>query len=338
MTALDHGRRSGGSAASRRRELTRARVRATQRLRIMSAMAAAVSDRDVHGPTITDVVRLAGVSRKTFYEIFEDGADCLRSAIDHALALSTERASAGYHSSEDWVDAVRAGLTSLLQFFDDEPQMAWLCVVQSAAAGIAEFDRRGEVLDELARIVDEGRILARLQPPPLTAEGVVGGALSVVSRRLVNPEAGPLIDLVNPLMSVIVLPYRGNAVARDELSRRVSAAPVPPATRAHHDALEGLPMRLTNRTIAVLAVISEEPGLSNSQVSERAGVTDQGQISKLLARLSHLGLAENVGAGQPRGTANAWHLTLRGKELQDAIGLALRALSGNGSAANSMTA
>ena len=97
-------------------------------------------------------------------------------------------------------------------------------------------------------------------------------------------------------------------------------------------------MRLTHRTMAVLAAISAEPGLSNFQVSERAGVTDQGQISKLLARLSHLGLAENTGGGQSRGAANEWHLTPRGREVQEAIGHALLGFAREGGATAPMTA
>ena len=55
-----------------------------------------------------------------------------------------------------------------------------------------------------------------------------------------------------------------------------------------------------------------EPGISNRVVAERAGVTDQGQISKLLARLERLGLAFNSGNGHAKGEANAWTLTAAG--------------------------
>jgi DNA-binding MarR family transcriptional regulator len=79
-------------------------------------------------------------------------------------------------------------------------------------------------------------------------------------------------------------------------------------------------MRLTYRTIRVLAAIAAQADLSNSEVAERAGITDQGQVSKLLARLSRLGLIENTGAGQARGTANAWRLTREGRKLQRKIG------------------
>jgi DNA-binding MarR family transcriptional regulator len=78
-------------------------------------------------------------------------------------------------------------------------------------------------------------------------------------------------------------------------------------------------MRVTYRTARVLAAIAGQPGLSNREIGQRAGVNDQGQISKLLARLARLELAENVRAGQANGLPHAWRLTPRGKELERTI-------------------
>ena len=80
-------------------------------------------------------------------------------------------------------------------------------------------------------------------------------------------------------------------------------------------------MRLTYRTAQVLE--SASPGSRGSAtgvVAERAGVTDQGQISKLLARLERLGLAANGGNGHAKGEANAWTLTTLGREVAQRVG------------------
>jgi DNA-binding MarR family transcriptional regulator len=78
-------------------------------------------------------------------------------------------------------------------------------------------------------------------------------------------------------------------------------------------------MRLTYRTVRVLMAIGAQPGVSNRRVADAAGVSDQGQISKLLARLHHLGLIENNGFGQAKGESNSWYLTERGSEIEAAI-------------------
>jgi DNA-binding MarR family transcriptional regulator len=80
-------------------------------------------------------------------------------------------------------------------------------------------------------------------------------------------------------------------------------------------------MRLTYRTLMVLSAIAADPGASNRQIAQAAGVHDQGQISKLLGRLEKLGLIHNSGNGQPRGEPNAWTLAPRGQEVAQALGL-----------------
>jgi hypothetical protein len=54
-------------------------------------------------------------------------------------------------------------------------------------------------------------------------------------------------------------------------------------------------MPLGYRSSRVLAVIAAQPGASNREVADAAEVSDQGQISKLLVRLQHLGLIHNPG-------------------------------------------
>jgi AcrR family transcriptional regulator len=299
--------------------LSREQVVAAQRMRVVAAMVQVVCERGASTTTVGDVVARAGVSRKTLYRLFEDRDECLRAAFEHALALARRRAREASSEGERWIERVRFGLSALLRFFDDEPELARLLVVESAAAGPAVLARRGEVLEELALIVDEGRQLARRQPPPLTAEGVVGGVLGVVAAHLVRDDPGALHDLLNPLMSIVVLPYRGESTAQGQLSRRTPPRARTPSARVSPNPLDGLPMRMTYRTLAVLAAISAEPGLSNFEVSERAGIADKGQISKLLSRLSNLGLAENTGRGQALGAANEWQLTPRGAEVEAVI-------------------
>jgi DNA-binding MarR family transcriptional regulator len=72
-------------------------------------------------------------------------------------------------------------------------------------------------------------------------------------------------------------------------------------------------MRLTYRTARVLDCVADTPGISNRAVADHAGVSDQGQISKILARLERLGLLTNTGEGHAKGEANAWRLTPLGE-------------------------
>lgn len=139
-------------------------------------------------------------------------------AIEEALARAAERARAAYDSQHRWADRIRAGLSVLLEQFDEEPQLARLCVVHDSPAASAVLARRDEILAVLVRMIDDGRDSARRQPPPRTAEGVLAGTLGAIRARLLEADAGTLADLVNPLVSFIVLPYLGAAAARIELT------------------------------------------------------------------------------------------------------------------------
>jgi DNA-binding MarR family transcriptional regulator len=87
------------------------------------------------------------------------------------------------------------------------------------------------------------------------------------------------------------------------------------------DTLESLNIRRTYRTMRVLRSIQDRPGSSNKSVSRDAGIGDQGQMSKLLARLERLGLIENAAHGARDGMSNAWQLTALGRQLCDSLQL-----------------
>ena len=59
-----------------------------------------------------------------------------------------------------------------------------------------------------------------------------------------------------------------------------------------------LPVRATHRTMLVLRAIAAAPCSSNRQVAQIAGLSDEGQTSKLLARLAQRGVIENLGLGR----------------------------------------
>jgi hypothetical protein len=82
--------------------------------------------------------------------------------------------------------------------------------------------------------------------------------------------------------------------------------------------LTRLPVRATYRTTRVLSAIAGSPRLSNRDIADAAGLSDEGQTSKLLRRLQRRGLVENVGLGQAFGGANAWILTGYGEEVLEA--------------------
>jgi DNA-binding MarR family transcriptional regulator len=240
-------------------------------------------------------------------------------AFEHALALAGARASAAYDAQEGWLDGVRAGLVALFEFFDQEPALARYLVVHSTQAGAAVLERRSEVLDRLARVLDDERAPARGYPPPLTAQAVVSGVLGVLYERLSKRDPGALVDLAGSLMSFIVMPFLGARAARRELARFVEVTPTPLKPGLALEALRDAGGRLNHRAVSVLTVIGSEPGLNSRELASRDGVKDEGQMSRLLSRLERLGLIENTRDPQRRGDVKAWQLTIALDELEAAI-------------------
>jgi AcrR family transcriptional regulator len=313
-------RETGAHAARPGAEIAApSRVSDIQRQRILVAMADVTAERGAASVTVAHIVARSGVSRRTFYELFSDREACLLAALDQAIAYATAAVVPAYAASERWQERVRTGLTALLRFLDEEPAMARLCVVESLGAGPRALVRRTRIVRALIAAVDQGRGEAKAgkEPPPLAGEAVVGAVLAVVHARLIEHDSEPLSNLLPALMSTIVLPYLGQPAAEKELHK--PAPQLKTTTRVRKDPLDGLDMRLTYRTVRVLIAIGGHPRASNREVATAAGIADQGQISKLLARLQSLGLIHNDGQGPFKGAPNAWALTPKGQEVEHSI-------------------
>jgi AcrR family transcriptional regulator len=193
-------------------------------MRILSAMVTVASGRGAESAALAVVTQRAGVSRQTFYALFEDRQACLAAVFDEAVAIARKRASAAYDTEAKWADRVRASLLALLELADEQRELAQLCVGH-AVASPTMFLRREQVLDELIPTIDEGRSAppAARNPPPLTAHAVLGGALGLIYARLIARDRCSLVELCNPLMSLIVLPYLGASAARKEQDRPLPA-------------------------------------------------------------------------------------------------------------------
>jgi AcrR family transcriptional regulator/DNA-binding MarR family transcriptional regulator len=330
-------------------------VSEVQRARILTAMARVVAEHGVGSATVARVVSCAGVSRRTFYDQFTGCEDCFLAVFEDTIerASRVARGAVAAAGSSAWREQVRAGLAALLVFCEEESALGSLLIVDALGAGPRVLERRARVVEGLAVIVDRGCSQARggrstgvassSSSPSLTAEGVVGAVLSVIHARMLRHESqghrngvrsssrsrqtasgSSMLDLLNPLMGTIVLPYLGQAAAQKELAHSVPRAireqkTVGAPRHTNSNPLDGLNMRLTYRTLQVLATIASTPGVSNRQVADGAGIHDQGQISKLLTRLERLDLIHNTGAGQAQGEPNAWTLTPKGTAIQQAL-------------------
>ncbi len=311
----------------------RVQVAEMQRARLLGAAVATFAELGYSRASVAHITARARVSRRTFYDLFENREDCLLAVLEDAVAQIEGEIVAANLDGTPWRKRVRGGLLVVLSFFDRESMLARVCVVQALQGGPRVLAWREETLARLAGILDEGRGSGSRsrECTALTAEGLVGAAFAIVYARLSRTRRRePLMGLVNELMSLIVLPYQGPAAARQEQRRAL-----PSTARAkggvaregdrsaavENDPLRDVPMRLTYRTARVLEVVAQHPGASNRLVAEHADIADQGQVSKLLTRLERLGLMSNTGEGHAKGERNAWRLTTLGESVASRLGV-----------------
>ena len=208
--------------AGGRHGLSAEQVRASQRDQILSAMTDAVGEHGYRGVRVADVVWRAGVSRKTFYELFDGKDDCFCAAygacIDRLLGVAFD----AFDSQEEWVDGLRAALTALLGALSREPDVARLCFSEVAAAGEPTQQRRERAVESVARLFD-----APGAPDGAVGETLRAGRVSelgeTLRREVAAGRAEGLPALVPELMCAMVLPFLGIDAARNELERGTAA-------------------------------------------------------------------------------------------------------------------
>lgn len=328
--APPRARRVDGRHAGGRDRLEGKGFAGLQRSRVLAAAVTVVAGRGYPDASVAAICARAGVSRRTFYELFENREECVAAILGDLERRLKREIAVALTGEVRWRERVRLGLWTILCLLDREPALARVCLVECQRAGRLVLAERARLLARLERTVDEGRAQSARasEAGTLAAEAVVGAIVTVLQARLAAADAGgpPLRDLLGELMALIVLPYLGVTAARRERMLGESVVytkqTVEPAIVGGEALLAQLPIRLTYRTAKVLESVALEPGASNRHIGERAGVQDQGQVSKLLRRLELHGLLENgASSAHSKGEANAWRLTAAGEQVARTLGL-----------------
>lgn len=188
-----------------------------QRERLIAGLAEAVAENGYAGTTIGHITRHAAVSRRTFYEHFSSKDECFIAAYDTVMAELRERVKVAFEAEDDWPHAVRSGIAAMLAFLASEPSLARLCMVEALVAGPVVVERYDAAIRGLVPYFEAGRescskkVLLRLSPS--TEEALVGGMVSLISRRIIAGESTELESLLPDLVEFTLTPYIGTAEA-----------------------------------------------------------------------------------------------------------------------------
>jgi AcrR family transcriptional regulator len=140
-----------------------------KRVRILEVAAKLVSEKGVDGTKLSDLTRSAGISRLTFYEIFDGKNDCLEQTLSWiGAAVRRQMVDALANTPSDLDALARHGLAALLDFVAERPDQAYFYLLFGPAVSLAIFEaeqksfsrllERSLVLDELSQAMVVGGV------------------------------------------------------------------------------------------------------------------------------------------------------------------------------------
>ena len=196
-------------------------VAASQRTRLLEAVGRAVADKGYSRATIEDIVRGAGVSKKTFYDHFSDKLDCFLAAYEAASDELLARLREAQSGPEGWLERTRAGIAAYLRWLAAEPALARVFLIEVAAAGPVAAERRERLRDRYADVLRELQDDARAEIPALPRlpdevfHALVAAVDEVVVRRIRESGAGELPRLEPVLLYLQVALLAGPQLAAE---------------------------------------------------------------------------------------------------------------------------
>jgi AcrR family transcriptional regulator len=200
----------GGPA---RHELPREFVALHKRRRITDAIAQLTAEKGYEATKIGDIVRSAGVARKTLYDNFEGKEEVFLAAFDASVEEVMKRVEGACAEFDgDWEGRVEAGIGAFLAYVAEEPARARMCMIEAMSATPAATRRYEEAVQGFVGLT--GRHVPRSDRLPETIEEtLVGGVAWIVHQKIRRHEAEKATELRSELAEFMLAPYRGVAEA-----------------------------------------------------------------------------------------------------------------------------
>jgi AcrR family transcriptional regulator len=187
-----------------RHGLPREQVLASQRGRLLEAVAAAVSEKGYARMTVADVISRAGVSRETFYEQFESKEDAFLAALDTGAEVLVQILGAAIADpAEDPLERLDHVLQAYLTTLAAAPEFAKTFLIDAYGAGAGATARRIELQQRFVELVARVLELSPDNPDDAFAcEALVAAVSSLATSRIGTGRAAELPELREPLIGL----------------------------------------------------------------------------------------------------------------------------------------
>jgi AcrR family transcriptional regulator len=189
-----------------------------QRERLLAGLASCVAENGYNDTTIGQITSAASVSRRTFYEHFDSKEECFLAAyqaLDDYLGTLIEQA---VGEESEWPDRVAAAFFTVIGFLASRPSFARLYLVEAAVVGESANPAREKTATRFIELLQPGRRMREVDPG--IEEGLVGGIMTLLGRRVLNGETDRLDTFAPAVVEFALSPYLGVQEARAVTAHR----------------------------------------------------------------------------------------------------------------------
>jgi len=169
------------------------------RHRLLDAMAQSVASNGFASTTVTDVVTLARVSRRTFYEHFGTREACLIALFDAASAQAFKVLVGSINPTQDWRDQLNDALNAYLSILSMQPTLLktlFVAVFALGDEGLAARRRSNEQLVNFIEATVTAGSNGQSAPERAIITAIVGGIHELILQSIERGEEGQLTKLV----------------------------------------------------------------------------------------------------------------------------------------------
>ncbi|HEX5309497.1 MAG TPA: TetR/AcrR family transcriptional regulator [Solirubrobacteraceae bacterium] len=186
------------------------------RTRILLAALHIAGTRGVLSLSPGAIARSAEVSESAFSELFDDGYQCIISALEHAYRWELQRIVSAGIAAHDWQSGVQRALTTLAYDIANEPVRANVAFAEVLALGRTGIDCRESLMRGFARaLATSARHPLRLSE--VVAEAIVGALWEIIRHHLVRGEGWRLPQITGQLSYLVLTPVIGAQAAAQSI-------------------------------------------------------------------------------------------------------------------------
>lgn len=189
--------------------LPREFVAVRKRRRIMDAMAELTAEQGYEATKIADIVRRAGVARKTLYDNFDGKEEVFLGAFDSGVKEISELiAAACEQTGGEWAERVKAGLQAFLTYIAENPATARMCMIEAMSATPAASARYDDAVQRFIEMLRQNAPQDTGLPDTIE-ETLVGGVAWILHLQIRRGGAEQALDLMPELLDFVLSPYHG---------------------------------------------------------------------------------------------------------------------------------